>query len=160
MEERGWWEQEHGCTWGLRGRSDGGGEWGGKKRRSRSRCPPHLASAPGHNFHLNNSSQPTFPCKLQSWRALQRPGEPRGWPVACFAEGSPPAPGHKELNVFKAGFRSNQSGLALTWDRQRMGGGGELVISTFPLSSLCTPLQLERKLEQFRLFPQLQRDLT
>lgn len=25
---RGWWDREHGCTWGLRGRSGGGGEPG------------------------------------------------------------------------------------------------------------------------------------
>lgn len=76
MEERGWWEQEHGCTWGLRGRPGGGGEWGGKKRRPRLRCPPHLASAAGHNFHLNNSLQPTFPCKLQSWGHCKDQGSP------------------------------------------------------------------------------------
>lgn len=89
---------------------------------------PSLPSPAGHNFHLNNSAT-YIPLQIAKLGTLQRPGEPRGWPVACFAEGSPPAPGHKELNVFKAGFRSNQSGLAQTWDKQRMGGGGELVIS-------------------------------
>jgi hypothetical protein len=65
----------------------------------------------------------------------------------------PPAPGHKELNVFKAGFRSNQSGLAQTWDRQRMGGGEELVISISSLFESLHSSTFRRRIEEILIVP-------
>ena len=77
----GWWDREHGCTWGLFGRPGGGGEQGPKSR---------LVVAPACS--LRSSSRLQSPTKTRTYSCardslqIARPGRGKG-------RGSPSRPG-------------------------------------------------------------------
>ncbi|XP_031288628.1 uncharacterized protein LOC116147182 isoform X2 [Camelus dromedarius] len=102
---RGWWEREHGCTWGLRGRSSGGGEPGRRDEKpgqaellpAPCRAPPGLSLRP----RLALTSAPEIPWKLRG-RDTAKAGEaPAGLLPSMLCQGTSSAlhhpPGHKEL---------------------------------------------------------------